>query len=105
MITPGKEDLGLGVVVKQQGERVISHTGGNQAFVADLRYYPGKHLSVIALSNTESKETLELSKQLSRQALSGTLHSVVPAGTLRAQILSTDRQLFAVFHTSITINS
>ncbi len=103
MITPGKEDLGLGVVVKQQGERVISHTGGNQGFVADLRYYPGKHLSVIVLSNTESKETLELSKQLSRQALSGTLHSVAPAGTLRDQILSADRQLFAVYNTCNTV--
>jgi len=100
MITPGKEDFGLGVVVKPQGERVISHTGGIQGFVADLRYYPGKHLSVIVLSNTESKE---LSEQLSRQALSGTLPVVAPAGTLRDQILSADRQLFDVYNTCNTV--
>jgi CubicO group peptidase (beta-lactamase class C family) len=104
MITPGKENFGLGVVVKQQeGERVISHTGGIQGFVAELRYYPGKHLSVIVLSNTESKETLELSEQLSRQALSGALSLVAPAGTLRDQILSADRQLFDAYNTCNTV--
>lgn len=100
MTTPGKDDFGLGVMVKQdQGELVISHTGGIQGFVADLRYYPEKQLSVIVLSNTESKDTLELSEQLSRQALSGTLAMGAPAGTLRDQILSADRQLFDAYNT------
>jgi CubicO group peptidase (beta-lactamase class C family) len=104
MITPGKEDFGLGVVVKQQqGESVISHTGGIQGFVAELRYYPGKHLSVIVLSNTESKATLELSELLSRQALSGTLSLVAPTSTLRDQILSADRQLFDAYNTCNTV--
>lgn len=82
---------------------MISHTGGIQGFVADLRYYPGKHLSMIVLSNTESKETLELSEQLSREARSGTLSSGAPAGTLRDQILSADRQLFDAYNTSNTV--
>lgn len=100
MITPGNDDFGLGVMVKQdQGELMVSHTGGIQGFVADLRYYPEKRLSVIVLSNTESKDTLELSEQLSRQALSGTVALGAPAGTLRDQILSADRQLFAAYNT------
>ena len=100
MTTPGKEDFGLGVMVKQeQSEGVISHTGAIQGFVADLRYYPEKHLSVIVLSNTESKDTLELSEQLSKQALSGTLALGAPAAALRDQILSADRQLFDAYNT------
>jgi CubicO group peptidase (beta-lactamase class C family) len=104
MTTPGKDDFGLGVMVKQdQGERVISHTGGIQGFVADLRYYPEKRLSVIVLSNTESKDTLELSEQLSRQALFATLALGAPADTLRDQILDADRQLFDAYNTCNTV--
>jgi CubicO group peptidase (beta-lactamase class C family) len=100
MTTPGKDDFGLGVMVKQdQGELVISHTGGIQGFVAGLRYYPEKRLSVIVLSNTESKDTLELAEQLSRQALSATVALGAPADTLRDQILDADRQLFDAYNT------
>jgi CubicO group peptidase (beta-lactamase class C family) len=104
MTTPGKGTFGLGVEVKQEeGEQVISHTGGIQGFVADLRYYPEKHLSVIVLSNTESKETLELSQQLSRQARSGHLALGAQVGGLRNQILSADRQLFDSYNTCDTV--
>jgi CubicO group peptidase (beta-lactamase class C family) len=44
MTTPGKDDFGLGLMVKQEdGEREISHTGGIQGFVADLRYGEAPH--------------------------------------------------------------
>jgi CubicO group peptidase (beta-lactamase class C family) len=100
MITPGMGDFGLGVVVKQkQGERVISHTGGIQGFVGDLRYYPDKRIAVIVLSNTESKETLALSEQLSKQAVSGSLSFSAPADALRAEILAADRRLFDAYNT------
>jgi CubicO group peptidase (beta-lactamase class C family) len=100
MITPGMGDFGLGVVVTQeQGERVISHTGGIQGFVADLRYYPDKRIAVIVLSNTESKETLALSQQLSKQAVSGSLSFSAPADALRDEILAADRRLFDAYNT------
>jgi CubicO group peptidase (beta-lactamase class C family) len=100
MTTPGKDDFGLGLIVKQEdGEREISHTGGIQGFVADLRYYPERRLSVVVLSNTESKETLDLSQQLSKQARSDALTLGVTGGTLRDQILSADRQLFDAYNT------
>ena len=100
MITPGMGDFGLGVVVKQeQGERVISHTGGIQGYVADLRYYPDRRIAVIVLSNTESKETLALSEQLSKQAVSGSLSFSAPADALRDEILTADRQLFDAYNT------
>jgi hypothetical protein len=104
MTTPGKGNFGLGVEVKQEeGEQVISHTGGIQGFVEDLRYYPEKHLSVIVLSNTESNETLKLSQQLSRQARSGHLALGAQVGGLRNQILSADRQLFDSYNTCDTV--
>ncbi|MEY2413376.1 MAG: hypothetical protein QOD84_1982 [Acidobacteriaceae bacterium] len=104
MTTPGKEDFGLGVMVKQEeGERLISHTGGIQGFVSDLRYYPEIHLSVIVLSNSEATETLELSEQLSRQARSGAFALKTLDGTLRNQILSADRQLFDAYNTCDTV--
>jgi CubicO group peptidase (beta-lactamase class C family) len=100
MTTPGKDGFGLGLMVKQEdGEREISHTGGIQGFVADLRYYPERRLSVVVLSNTESKETLDLSQQLSKQARSDALTLGVTGGTLRNQILSADRQLFEAYNT------
>ena len=104
MITPGLGGFGLGVVVNDdqkndKGERLISHTGGIQGFVADLRYYPGKRLTVVVLSNTESKDTLALSEQLSRQALSGTVSLNTPGGVLHDQILAADRQLFDAYNT------
>ncbi|HEX3968657.1 MAG TPA: DUF4440 domain-containing protein, partial [Edaphobacter sp.] len=99
LITSGIGDFGLGVVVKQeQGERVISHTGGIQGFVADLRYYPDKRIAVIVLSNTESKETLALSEQLSKEAVSGSLSFSAPADALRDEILTADRQLFDAYN-------
>lgn len=100
MLTPGTGDFGLGVVVKQdQGELAISHTGGIQGFVADLRYYPDKRIAVVVLSNTESKQTLALSEQLSRQARFGSISLGAPAGALREEILSADRQLFDAYNT------
>lgn len=100
MITPGIGGFGLGVMVKEeQGERVVRHTGGIQGFVADLRYYPDNRTVVIVLSNTESKETLELSEQLNDQARSGTLSLSEPTDALRDQILAADRQLFDAYNT------
>jgi ketosteroid isomerase-like protein len=78
---------------------VISHTGGIQGFVADLRYYPERRITVVVLSNTESKETLALSEQLSEQARSGTISLGGPTGALRDQILAADRQLFDAYNT------
>ena len=99
MTTPGKDDFGLGLIVKQEdGEREISHTAAIQGFVADLRYYPERRLSVVVLSNTESKATLDLSQQLSKQARSDALTLGVTGGTLRDQILSADRQLFDAYN-------
>jgi len=100
MMTRGMGDFGLGVMVhKAQGEPLISHTGGIQGFVADLRYYPDKHIAVVVLSNTESKDTLALSEQLSNQALSGSISLGLPAGGLRGEILAADRQLFDSYNT------
>lgn len=100
MTTPGMGDFGLGVVVKQeQGERVISHTGGIQGFVGDLRYYPEKHIAVVVLGNTESKDTLALSALLSDQARSGSSISLGGASSaLRQEILAADRQLFDAYN-------
>lgn len=100
MTTPEQDGFGLGVVVKvENGERFISHTGGIQGFVADLRYYPKDRLSVIVLSNTESKNTLDLSAELSKEALTGTLALHESKDDLRAQILAADRQLFEAYNT------
>jgi len=100
MITPGKGNFGFGVMVDQEnGDRVISHTGGIQGFVADLRYYPDKRITIVVLSNTESKETLALSKQLSRQAREGSFSLEGSAGTLRDQILAADQELFDAYNT------
>ena len=100
MITPGLGDFGLGVIVKRdQGERVISHTGGIQGFVADLRYYPDRHIVVVVLSNTESKDTLALSEQLSNQARTRDISLGDPALALRDEILAADRQLFDAYNT------
>jgi CubicO group peptidase (beta-lactamase class C family) len=103
MTTPGKDDFGLGLMVKlEDGERLISHTGGIQGFVADLRYYPERHLFLVVVSNTESKETLGLSQELSKQARSGAFTLSVTGDTLRDQILSADRQLFDASNTCNT---
>ena len=100
MTTPGLGNFGLGVVVRQdQGERVISHTGGIQGFVADLRYYPEKRIAVVVLSNTESKDTLALSEELSNQARFGEVSLGTPASGLRDQILAADRKLFDAYNT------
>jgi CubicO group peptidase (beta-lactamase class C family) len=100
MLTPGQGGFGLGVVVDEShGERVISHTGGIQGFIADLRYYPERRITVVVLSNTESKETLALSEQLSEQVRSGTISLGGPTGALRDQILAADRQLFDAYNT------
>lgn len=100
MITPGMGDFGFGVVVKrEQGELVIGHTGGIQGFVADLRYYPDRRMAVVVLSNTESKETLVLSEQLSNQARLGSVSLGASAGVLRDEILAADRQLFDAYNT------
>ena len=99
MITPGIGDFGLGVVAQQvQGERVISHTGGIQGFVADLRYYPDQGIAVVVLSNTESKETLTLSEQLSQQARRESI-SLGALNGPRDEILAADRQLFDAYNT------
>ena len=99
MTTPGLGDFGLGVVVKQEnGERVISHAGGIQGFVADLRYYPDQRIAVVVLSNTESRETLILSEQLSQQARNGSISLGAP-NRLRDEILAADRQLFDAYNT------
>lgn len=99
MLTQNKGDFGLGLMVTQEGgQRLISHTGGIQGFVADLRYYPEKHLSVIGLSNTESKATLELSRLLSQQALADSLALSSPGDVLRDEILAADRQLFRAYN-------
>lgn len=87
------------MVKQEQGERVISHTGGIQGFVGDLRYYPATHTAVVVLSNTESKETLALSQQLAEQARSGSVSLGTPASTLRDQVLAADRQLFNAYNT------
>jgi CubicO group peptidase (beta-lactamase class C family) len=100
MTTPGMGSFGLGVVVQQeQGERVISHTGGIQGFVADLRYYPERRIVVVVLSNTESKETLALSEQLSQQAHSGDVSLGAQASALHDEILAADLQLFDAYNT------
>src|SRR5215469_10013997 len=100
MITPGLGHFGLGVLVQQeQGERVISHTGGIQGFVADLRYYPDKRIAVVVLSNTDSKDTLTLSEQLSNQARIGSISLGAPELALRDEILTADRQLFDAYNT------
>ena len=100
MTTPGVGDFGLGVMVKQeQGERVISHTGGIQGFRADLRYYPEKRLAVVVLSNTESNETLTLSQRVADEARAGSVALGTPASALRDEILSADRQLFEAYNT------
>lgn len=100
MFTPNRDNFGLGVMVTEEDkQRLISHTGGIQGFVADLRYYPAKHLSIVVLSNTESKQALELARQLSQQALSGTLNSSVSTDTLRGEILAADRKLFDAYNT------
>jgi CubicO group peptidase (beta-lactamase class C family) len=100
MLTPNRDNFGLGVMVKQEdGQRLISHTGGIQGFVADLRYYPEKHLSVVVLSNTESEQTLELSRLLSQQALAGTLDTSASTNTLRDELLAADQKLFNAYNT------
>ena len=100
MITPGLGDFGLGVVIHgEQGERVIEHTGGIQGFVGDLRYYPAKRLSVVVLSNTESKGTLALSDELSHQAGIGSISLGGSTLTLRDEILAADRELFGAYNT------
>jgi CubicO group peptidase (beta-lactamase class C family)/ketosteroid isomerase-like protein len=73
MTTPYKENFGLGVVVtNEDGHKLISHTGGIQGFVGDLRYYPDDRLTVIVLGNSESKQALEIAQDLSRLALENT---------------------------------
>jgi CubicO group peptidase (beta-lactamase class C family) len=99
MTTPGLGDFGLGVVVKQEkGERVISHAGGIQGFVADLRYYPDQRIAVVVLSNTESSDTLILSEQLSQQARNRSISLGAP-NRLRDEILAADRKLFDAYNT------
>lgn len=84
MTTAGMGDFGLGVIVKKdQGERVISHTGIIQGFVSDLRYYPDSHTAIVVLSNSESKETLALSQLLADEARSGTLSAGTPLSASR----------------------
>ena len=99
MTTPGMGDYGLGLVVKDEhSEPVISHTGSIQGFRADLRYYPGRHMIVVVLSNTESTETLTLSQLLADQARSGTVSLRAPASTLRDEVLAADRKLFDAYN-------
>ena len=70
MTTPYKENFGLGVVVmNEDGHKLISHTGGIQGFLGDLRYYPDDRVTVIVLGNSESKNALEIAQDLSRLAL------------------------------------
>jgi CubicO group peptidase (beta-lactamase class C family) len=100
MLTPNKGDFGFGLVVTQDdGQRLISHTGGIKGFTAELRYYPEKRLSVIVLSNTESKATLELSRLLSQQALNGSIALGSPDDTLRDEVLAADHRLFEAYNT------
>jgi CubicO group peptidase (beta-lactamase class C family) len=100
MLATYKGDFGLGVVItKEDGFRLISHTGAIQGFTSELRYYPEQHLSVIVLSNSEDQAaTMQLSRLLSQRALSGALASVLPADTLREEIESADQTLFSAYN-------
>jgi ketosteroid isomerase-like protein len=73
MMTPYKENFGLGVVItNEDGHKLISHTGGIQGFVGDVRYYPDDRLTAIVLANSESKQALEIARDLSRLVLENT---------------------------------
>lgn len=91
MITRKQGDYGMGVkVTEEDGHRLISHTGGIQGFRGDVRYYPDDHLSVIVLSNTESGKSLELSRLISKQALSSEtlIKTAIPQILAKAHVAS-----------------
>lgn len=99
MVSPNKGDFGLGVMVaRENGQQLISHTGAIEGFIADMRYYPDKRLSIIVLSNTESKATLELSNLLSQEALAGALALDTSGDALRSEIVAEDHRLFDAYN-------
>ena len=63
MMTPFKEDYGLGVAVDldARGNRVIWHRGAIEGFSASLIYVPAEKLSVIVLSNIEGSAARDIS--------------------------------------------
>jgi CubicO group peptidase (beta-lactamase class C family) len=99
MLTPSSDGYGMGVMATMEnGRRLISHTGAIQGFVADMRFYPDDQLMVIVLSNTESKDTLLLSRQLAERALTGKLEISGPPSSLRDDIIAADRRLFDAYN-------
>jgi CubicO group peptidase (beta-lactamase class C family) len=99
MLASYKGSFGLGLVIsKADGFPLVSHTGAIQGFTSELRYYPEQHLSVIVLSNSEDRATLEVSRLLSERALSGTLASLLPTDPLQAEIETADQALFGAYN-------
>ena len=69
------------------------HTAGSLA-----KEFDTTGTAIVALSNTESKETLALSEQISNQARIGSISLGAPPSALRQEILAADRQLFDAYN-------
>jgi CubicO group peptidase (beta-lactamase class C family) len=65
MITPGKGDYGLGVMIhNEDGVKVVEHGGGIEGFNSNLIYAPDKRICVVVLANVNGAAPEQMGHQL-----------------------------------------
>jgi CubicO group peptidase (beta-lactamase class C family) len=70
MFTPFKDNYGCGwIITRQFGRKLITHGGGINGFVTDIRRFPDEKLCVIVLSNVVGTSVNEISRDLAAIAL------------------------------------
>jgi hypothetical protein len=69
MITPFKNDYGLGLVINEaEGRKRISHGGGIEGFNTMLAYYPDSKVSTVVLANLNGRAVDQISANLAKLA-------------------------------------
>jgi CubicO group peptidase (beta-lactamase class C family) len=69
MITPFKNDYGLGLMINEtEGRKRISHGGGIQGFTTMLAYYPDSKVSTAVLANLNGRAADQIAAHLGKLA-------------------------------------
>ncbi|MDA1074292.1 MAG: serine hydrolase [Proteobacteria bacterium] len=72
MLTPNIDDYGFGLAISEHdGLKKIWHVGGINGFGATMAYFPERDLSIVVLSNMETRPATMVEKYLQVLALGG----------------------------------
>jgi CubicO group peptidase (beta-lactamase class C family) len=90
LITPGKGDYGLGVMIhNEDGVKVVEHGGGIEGFNSNLIYVPDKRICVVVLANVNGAAP----EQMGHQLLDVTLGKPVVLATERKAVTIAKEEL------------